>query len=205
MCGIFAYSGAAAPNPDLLTAAAAEAARRGPHGYGWGYQQPDGSPYVYRQLGTLNGDLKLITALRSTAIVGHARLATQGAMCTDRSGLQPITAGGHLLTHNGNIYNPGELAPPGFATDSAALAARYAAHRTAGLPPAAALTQTLTSAVTPASAVVVLDASGALTAWRRKLPLYLHEHERGRYVSSRPFAAARLLPEETVIKLGDHD
>jgi predicted glutamine amidotransferase len=202
MCGIFAYAGTAAPDPELLALAAAEAARRGPHGYGWGYRQPDGSLHVYRQLGPLNGDIRKITQIGAGAVIGHARLATQGAMCTDSSGLQPVTADGHLLAHNGNIYNPGDLADPGYATDSAALAAQYADRRAAGLPPAGALTLTMVSAVTPASAVVILDASGVMLAWRRRLPLYLHENDNGRYLSSRPFAGAVLLPEHTVINLG---
>jgi len=35
MCGLFAYTGPAAPDPDQLEAAAAAAAARGPHGHGW--------------------------------------------------------------------------------------------------------------------------------------------------------------------------
>jgi glutamine phosphoribosylpyrophosphate amidotransferase len=202
MCGIFAFTGPSSPDPVLLGEAAGEAARRGPHGYGWAYPVPFSRPFVYRRLGALNGDLAKITALTATAVIGHARLATQGAMCTDPAGLQPVEADGHLLAHNGNVYNPQELAGPGYATDSAALAEQYAALRYGGLPPDDALAAAFGKAATPASAVAVLDSSGVLIAVRRRLPLWMYQDETGCYLSSRPFSSAVMLPEETIVTLG---
>jgi predicted glutamine amidotransferase len=194
VCGIFAYHGAGQADPELLTAAAVEAARRGPHGHGWVTRQPDGTLAEHRQLGPLNGDLAALRETAATAILGHARLATSGAW--DNPGVfQPVTITGHAIAHNGNVYNADELAP-GAPTDTYALALEYAALRAARIPPGQALTETLARARQKAWAIVVLDADGGLYAHRRYHPLFALRGDGGTYVSSRAFhRESRLLPE----------
>jgi predicted glutamine amidotransferase len=200
VCGIFAYHGAGQADPELLTAAAVEAARRGPHGHGWVTRQPDGTLAEHRQLGPLNGDLAALREASATVILGHARLATSGAW-DDPGCFQPVIIAGHAIAHNGNVYNAGELAP-GAPTDTYALAIEYAALRAAGIPPGQALTEDLARASQKARAVVVLDAGGGLYAHRRYHPLFALRGDGGVYVSSRPFhRASKLLPEVQVITL----
>jgi glutamine phosphoribosylpyrophosphate amidotransferase len=200
VCGIFAYHGAGQADPELLTAAAVEAARRGPHGHGWVTRQPDGTLAEHRQLGPLNGDLAALREASATVILGHARLATSGAW-DDPGCFQPVIIAGHAIAHNGNVYNAGELAP-GAPTDTYALAIEYAALRAAGIPPGQALTEALARASQKAWAVVVLDAGGGLYAHRRYHPLFALRGDGGVYVSSRPFhRASKLLPEVQVITL----
>jgi asparagine synthetase B (glutamine-hydrolysing) len=126
-------------------------------------------------------------------LLGHARLATFGAVHDDPGGLQPIAAGGHWLAHNGNVYNAAAL-HPGARTDSGALAALYATLRAAGAGPGEALEVTVGKADQVAWAIVVLDSTGALVAHRHGLPLWRHVDPTGVYLSSRPFLAAVELP-----------
>lgn len=196
MCGIFAYQGPAASR-SLLPLIAGEAARRGPHGHGWVILAPGADPVVHRQLGPLNGDSNLLARIRpdATTVLGHARLATQGAAPADPDGLQPLGYAGHWLAHNGNVYNPAELAPGRHVSDSAAVLAAYAAARDR-LDPAAALRLVMTRARTEASVVLVADAAGTLVAAKRHLPLFvLSTAHVGVYLSSRQFPGAEPVPD----------
>jgi predicted glutamine amidotransferase len=200
VCGIFAYHGAGRPDPELLTAAAVEAARRGPHGHGWVTRQPDGTLTEHRQLGPLNGDLAALREASATAILGHARLATSGAW-DDTACFQPVTIAGHAIAHNGNVYNADELAA-GAPTDTYALAIEYAALRAAGILPSQAFAEAIGKARQEAWAVVILDAGGGLHAHRHYHPLYALQADGGAYVSSRQFhPACELLPEDQVLTL----
>jgi asparagine synthetase B (glutamine-hydrolysing) len=189
MCGLFAYAGPG-PDTDLLSAIAFDAGRRGPHGHGWVVAGDRGEvwhapgPLIAAHVGRLAA-----AAQGARAVLGHARLATQGAAYDDPAGLQPFGRAGHWLAHNGNVYNPAELAAGVHATDSAAVLAAYAAARDE-LGPAGALTRVLERAQTAASAVVVLDSDGTLLAARRKLPLFAAERPDGVYLSSRTFPGA---------------
>jgi asparagine synthetase B (glutamine-hydrolysing) len=199
MCGIFAYHGTGAPDPDLLDAAASEAARRGPHGHGWVTRFPGGELSEHRQLGELNGDLALLHDAAGT-VLGHARLATFGSW-SDPEHFQPVVTAGHAIAHNGNVYNAGDLAA-GAPTDTHALAVAYAALRTAGTPPGQALAELIARVRQQAWAVVILDADGTLLAHRHYHPLYASQSEGGVYVSSRPFhPSCAMLPADEVVAL----
>lgn len=191
MCGIFAFTGPAAPDPDLLALVAAGAAQRGPHGHGWAGH---GVTPHYR-LGPLSpADTAGIAGPR---VLGHARLATTSSPA-DLTGLQPIRVDGHLVAHNGTITNPVDLWP-GPGTDSVALAHAYAHARRAGLHPVAALDTVLARARHHAWAIVVLDANGLLVAHRHGLPLWRVTHPSGIYLSSCPLPiAAELAPDTTI-------
>jgi len=197
VCGIFAYTGPAAPDPAVLADAATGAAQRGPHGHGWAGHRV--TPHY--ALGPLSvADTAAITGPR---VIGHARLATTGAH-DDPDGLQPISVCGHLVAHNGVITNPHELAgAPPHGTDSRALAHAYAHHRSRGAPPVAALAFALVPARHDTWAVVVLDASGVLVAHRHGLPLWQATHPTGAYLSSRPLATvpAMLVPPDQTLVL----
>jgi glutamine phosphoribosylpyrophosphate amidotransferase len=192
VCGLFAYTGSAAPDPALLETAAAGAATRGPHGYGWAGH---GIPARHGTGRLPAAEAATLTALR---IIGHARLATMGAAHDDPAGLQPVRAPGAWLAHNGNVYNAAQLdatAP----TDSAALAVAYSGHRIfAGMTPAEALKATLGVAEQRAWAVLILDASGFLLSARHRLPLWRLGTSTGAYYSSRPLPGAELIPEDAV-------
>lgn len=185
MCGIFAFTGPARPDPLLLTAAAVEAARRGPHGHGWVIRDPAGALSSHHQLGALNGDLDLLARVTGTAVLGHARLATFGAH-DDTGVFQPVISDGHAIAHNGNVYNAATLAAWA-PTDTHALAAAYAAVRASGLPARAALDYIVAHADQRAWAIVILDADGTLLAHRHYHPLYIVQAAEGTYLSSRPF------------------
>jgi hypothetical protein len=191
VCGLFAYRGPAAPDPDLLVAAARAASARGPHGHGWA--TPTGP--VHRAHGPLDAEqLRPVTA---AAVIGHARLATRGDS-RDLAGVQPAEADGHLFAHNGTIRNHTTWAPD-VASDTVALAAEYAAHRTPTIGPPEALGAAMAPADTPAWALLVLDAEGPLVAWRHGLPLWRLDHTTGVYFASRRFHPdARPLPDNTM-------
>lgn len=191
MCGVFAFAGDVHADDEILSQAARAAFFRGPHGHGWASDSG-----VHRTLG-VPGTMGLPSTPRW--IVGHARLATFG-MPRDESGLQPVTVDGHTLAHNGNVYNwrdlvdQFELDDP--ATDSWALGGVYAHHRALGMNPGAALSRTLRLCQMKAGAIVIRDASGALVAWRRRLPIHIFSCAAGTYLSSGRFHGARPLPED---------
>ena len=196
MCGLFAYMGTDTPDPQLLGLAAAGAATRGPHGYGWVAQDWTGRGHVRHGIGKLPADDA--AQLRAPRILGHARLATMGAAHDDPDGLQPVYSGGHWLAHNGNVYNAAKLdadAP----TDSAALATCYSGHRLhGGLPPVPAMLATIGQADQRAWALLILDDAGMLLASRHQLPLWWLATSTGSYYSSRPLPGARLVSEDAV-------
>lgn len=200
MCGIFAYTGST-PEENLLTAAAAEAGRRGPHGHGWVARYADGSTREHRQLGALNGDLKaLVGASAAVAVLGHARLATVGDWA-DETQLQPVTCGGHAIAHNGTIYNVPAVIPGTLPqTDTAALAFYYMLARNGGCTPEKALQQALDVFEQISWAIVILDRDGQLIAHRHTHPLYEFQAPWGAYLSSRPFApGCQLMPEDKIV------
>jgi asparagine synthetase B (glutamine-hydrolysing) len=200
MCGIFAYAGVTAPDPELLRAAAAGATARGPHG--WGFASLEG---IHRRLGPARlEDLKLVE--RSTTILGHARLATFGAH-DDEQGLQPIvvrdwkTMHTHLVAHNGNCYNAEELYPLALdqaplPSDSWHLAYRYAQLRATIDQPGQAFGTLLAEAHMDAFALVIIDGpTGTLMAARRRLPLHQLLLDDAAYWSSRPLPGSHPLAE----------
>lgn len=139
-----------------------------------------------------------VAVLNAPHIIGHARLATMGAAHDDPAGLQPVHVDGHWLAHNGNVYNAGQLDPDA-PTDSGALATCYAGHRRfGGMTPAEALKAAIALADQRAWAIIILDSTGQLLATRFRLPIWRHADDTGAYYSSRPFAAAELIPEDTV-------
>lgn len=176
VCGIFAFTGLAAPDVDLLTSVAGKAAQRGPHSHGWAGH----GLAAHRRLGPL--DTRSLTGITGTRLIGHARLATVGAH-DDLAGIQPIAADGHLLVHNGTVTNWRDLVPHAH-TDTGALAELYAAARRAALSPAGALRYVLVRAEQKAWAIVVLDADGTLLAHRHGLPLWSYTHSTGTYLAS---------------------
>lgn len=191
MCGLFAFTGPGAPDPDILTTAARLAAARGPHGHGWA-TQPD--QVTHHGPGTLDpADLATITQPR---VIGHGRLATRGDH-TDPAGLQPCHTDGHLIAHNGTIRNHHTLHRDA-ATDTLALTHLYADYRRIGVSPPDALVTAMSKADTPAWALLVLDSTGYLLAWRRDLPLWRLDHPTGIYYASRAFHPdAEQLPNDT--------
>ncbi|MFE7965390.1 hypothetical protein ACFU0X_20540 [Streptomyces cellulosae] len=194
MCGLFAFTGTH-PDPTLLTAAAQGAAARGPHGHGW-TTHPDTA--THHAPGPM--DTTRVAALTAPRILGHARLATRGDY-RDLAGLQPCHADGHHIAHNGTIRNWTDLDPDA-PSDSVALTRLYARHRAAGAGPATALRATLDACDTPAWALLVLDATGVLLAWRNQLPLWRYDHPTGVYYSSRRFTddATELAPNALTVE-----
>lgn len=207
MCGIFAFKARflascldfARPDIDLLLDAAEGAARRGPHGHGWtirgGATSHDFGQFVPE---ALVDEIRLAHSV--DAVLGHARLATFGAL-DDRDGLQPIVFDGHYLAHNGNVYNAAALVGSPLPSDSWALLVTYATARRGGMTPAEALDKTLGMAEQKAWAVVVLDADGTMVAAHHGLPLYGLRHPTGVYLSSRALDGASLLPVGDVVEV----
>ncbi|GAA4626939.1 hypothetical protein GCM10023196_037220 [Actinoallomurus vinaceus] len=190
MCGIFAYESSTPPDPELLVEAAVSASVRGPHGYGWVTRSPDSA---HHELGPVDpGKVRELTA---AVVLGHARLATVGDW-QDVAQLQPITAAGHALAHNGVVHNSAALGSHA-DTDSMLLAHLYATLRAAGHTPPDALTRLTKAASQQAWAIVVLDADGHLYAHRRYHPLYRHREADGVYLSSQPITpSGQLIPED---------
>ena len=149
----------------------------------------------------LDEQLDAIRTLRSTTILGHARLATVGDW-RQVNQLQPVTVSGFALAHNGVIDNPADLAGPGHATDSIALAHAYAALRLEGVHPITALDKLVAAAIQRAWAIVVLDTNGRLYAHRHYHPLWRLDTDRGAYLSSQQFHPdAELLPAGQTVGL----
>lgn len=207
MCGIFGYAGALPADPVHLTTAATGAGRRGPHGHGWAARTPDGAVTLHTSLGPLDAARLRGIPAGSSAILGHARMATVGRY-DDLAALQPWLADAglpgvgavHALVHNGNVYNANRLTDRPTVTDSHALALAYAQLRGSGLTPPVALKQLLDRAQQHAWAIVVLDADGRLYGHRYRHPLYrCNPPYGGVYWSSQPCCeTAVLLPELTV-------
>lgn len=194
MCGIFAaFPGTGARvAPELVQKAAFVAGRRGPHGHGW--VNADG---ITRDLGYL--DVEDVPA--HGWIIGHARLATDG-MPRDESGLQPVTVDGHVIVHNGVIVNWRELdarAP----TDSWAFGSFYAHLRRSGRDHVSAFKEALRVAEIRTGALLVLDSSGHLMAWRAHLPLWAFKRDGVLYLGSAMFDVACIsLTENGISRLG---
>lgn len=204
MCGLFAFVGSR-PDPELLAAAAGAAGRRGPHGCGWVSRECDPAGVARtkaaHQAVPLADVLDQVRQLSAGAIIGHARLATVGDWRRVDQ-LQPFTVAGHALAHNGVIRNADDLAP-GHPTDSAALAHAYAALRTEGMHPFAALDKLVELAEHEAWAIAVLDTSGLIYVNRHYHPIYLARTPAGVYMSSQRFHPdAQLVPGGTTVSIG---
>lgn len=181
MCGIAAYTGLTVPDPDLITAAARMAARRGPHAHGW---TGHGLEPVLR-LGPM--DPAELAKVGTPRLVAHARLATY-ASHDDYTAIQPISFGGHALAYNGTTTNLHDLTTtPPAGGDAWALAAAYSFHRDAGLTPPDALKTIAAAANHRAWVLTVLDADGTLTAHRHHLPLFRLATSHGIYLASGRF------------------
>lgn len=192
MCGIFAYAGTI-PDPELVTAIAQAAATRGPHAHGW-----TTGTATHRALGPL--DPAKAATMTSPRLLGHTRLATFGRY-DDPTGIQPVTADGHHVALNGNIYNPTVVHPGTWPTDTHHLAHAYADARAADRDPRAALEHVFRTVESEAWAVVVLDATGTLVAYRCRLPLWHYRTPDGVYLASRRFhPQAQPVPENTLTR-----
>lgn len=203
MCGIFAFAGPAGPDSALLAEASRAAAQRGPHAHGWIARHADEqlTTTEHRVLGpayACKGGCRLEERTESR-ILGHSRLATFGAP-DDLHGTQPLTHAGHVLCHNGNVYNAAQLAPGHHPSDSAAVLRLYARRRALGDGPAAALSHVVAVAEQTAWALVALDLTGEIVAHRHGLPLYRLTHPTGVYLSSVAFAGAELVHADTILR-----
>lgn len=193
MCGIFAYTGRHRPDRELLTSIAAAAATRGPHAHGW-----TTGTHTHRALGPIDVPDAVTACQAATRILGHARLATFGRY-DDPDGIQPLTVEGHHIAFNGNVYNPEQVHPGPWPTDTHHLAHAYAQARAAGHGPEQALERALAPARMNAWVVVVLDSSGVLLTYRRQLPLWTYSHDGGLYLGSRRFHPdAQPVPENSI-------
>jgi asparagine synthetase B (glutamine-hydrolysing) len=193
VCGIFAYTGQGAPDRELLTAITRAAATRGPHAHGW----TDGD-VTYHALGPMDPAAAAEGCQDAVRCLGHARLATFGKY-DDIDAVQPISVSDHHVAFNGNIYNPTDVYPGEWPADTHHLAHAYATARAAGQGPGEALARALAPARMSAWAVVVLDACGALVAFRSGLPLFTHQADGGLYLASRRFHPdAEAVPEKTL-------
>jgi len=110
VCGLV---GARGPVPAAdWRRALAGAAARGPHSYGWGRLQDDGTWAVQYGAGSLTGRPP---PPAGTVLIGHSRLATSTARpgdLPDPAEGQPLTSadGASALAHNGAATNPALLA-----------------------------------------------------------------------------------------------
>lgn len=189
MCGVFAYvERGGPPDPELLREVARLAARRGPHGHGW---------WTSKGVHRASGPLDAAKVPVDSSILGHARMATMGAR--DVRGLQPVVVDGHVLAHNGNVYNWRELdadAP----TDSWAIGDRYATLRDL-LAPLPAMLRLVGEMRMKSCALLVRDSVGFWMTFRRSLPLHVRRETEGTYVSSVPFSGSIELPDDVVVAL----
>lgn len=128
-------------------------------GVGW-YAEGDPVPARYRRAGPIWGDpslLDLSRVTRTAAILAAVRSATAGTALGEEAAA-PFAAGPWLFSHNGVLARWRELAQQGTVTetgpslvtlealvDSAYLWALVLARLRAGLPPADALTATITA------------------------------------------------------------
>lgn len=191
MCGIFAYTGHGAPDREVLNAITQAAATRGPHAHGW----TDGET-TYHALGPMDPVAAAKDCQDAVRCLGHARLATFGRY-DDIDAVQPVAVDGHHVAFNGNIYNPAEVHPGTWPADTHHLAHAYAEERAHGHDPARALERALAPARMNTWAVVVLDVTGALVAYRHGLPLFTYRTDNGLYLASRRFHpdASELAPD----------
>lgn len=97
MCGLFGFfSNGGAPNPAIIEAVSALAARRGPDSYGYATEHGH-----IRRLGRIAAGEA--AAVRARAfMLGHCRLATMIGNKTEGAA-QPIIEGDWTITHNGTI------------------------------------------------------------------------------------------------------
>lgn len=201
MCGIFAFTGHADPEPAQLLEAAEGAGQRGPHGHGWVTSGRPGDLTAHYRLGPLSAEYAALAAVTAPRVLGHARLATATGG-TDVGALQPVVVDGHAFAHNGHVYNAAALdatAP----TDSVALARTYARLRRT-CSPRQALTDLVDYATHSAWAIVVLDRTGGLYAHRHYHPLYRWTGTQGVYLSSRPrHPDAQPIPENQAVAINE--
>lgn len=101
MCGLFGFVGN--PDMDIVRAIAGEAAKRGPHA--WGFAFDCGT---VNGMGCLLNHMRMLDCLEGASwCIGNARMATFGA--SDERNNQPIRVGKVTVVHNGNIYAAGEI------------------------------------------------------------------------------------------------
>lgn len=89
--GLFGFFGHA-PDPALLREVTREAARRGPHAFGYARASDEGA-VEYRAAGHLAQHLEEVAELRAGAIIGHARLVTGWGDWREARNNQPVRAG----------------------------------------------------------------------------------------------------------------
>jgi len=100
MCGLWGYAGDRGADPEILSEIAKTASRRGPDGWGvWS----DGK--IWRGTGVINPKFINIDA---SVIIGHARLSTMLGAKEPANG-QPLCCSDIVLSHNGSVWNYGEI------------------------------------------------------------------------------------------------
>ena len=103
MCGLFGYYGPGA-DPSRLKEIARLAARRGPEGLGLAFQNKSSRPSFWIEFGS-GATVRHINLIDRCAdaqvVIGHCRLASSNVFSQGLS--QPVTHGGVVLAHNGNV------------------------------------------------------------------------------------------------------
>ena len=197
MCGLVGYAGPPLAYHGRIDAAAAQAARRGPHSWGWAWW--DGTGW---RTARGSGPLPALpdAATGAVAIVGHSRLATCGSTPGDTPPVresQPFTAGRYLVAHNGTVADPAALAGRPVVVDSEAI---LAAMERLSIDDITARMGPAPSALIVATAdrvVLVRKPGDSLAAH----PLYLLESDGARYACSRPFHPSCHLAAEGITVL----
>ena len=111
MCGLFAFAGeSGALDKGLLAAAALQAMKRGPHGWGLRWHVPGEGPGAgwFERRSREKLAVEVVEEIPDAAdvVLGHCRLATSGDL-NNLLGYQPLTAGPPenptSILHNGNV------------------------------------------------------------------------------------------------------
>lgn len=155
---------------------AVEAARRGPHAFGWVSDRG-----IQRKAGNL-ADFALEIP-EADWLIGHARLATSGDY-RDLRNNQPIQSHGISLVHNGNVYAYREIYQqfgfvPETENDSEALIALYLHDPN--------WQQAILAVAQSSPLAAILRTPHTTYVLRAGHPLYKAEIDHCLYVCSRPF------------------
>lgn len=198
MCGIFGFVGRR-PDTELLREAITLAATRGPHA--WGVVRLDGTPrsgYLRRMVRTAPLATQVDDALEfvdgSSAILGHARLATSGygaAKAEDQA--QPLLNSWATiaLAHNGVVVDPAGIRaayglPDGRTGSDTEVLLQLLQSRNRETKDRMRWVLLEAGGALRAQAAVALDMiARAMIASSTGQPLYVTERPEGRYVCSR--------------------
>lgn len=208
MCGIFGYIGYENPSVQRLRKIAVDTEERGKDAFGVAWVDENGIIRRRRAIGPASERLDiLVGALKSRALIGHCRFATQGP-ADSKACAHPHAARDGYLVHNGTIayhvqdYLESKVKVDN-ACDSALLAQAAGLFSHWGVPQFGAL---LEAADSSCALLGLWTNPVRVILGRAGNPLYIAtDGVKGVYFASRPYAlpqtAVACLDDKTVVSL----